>query len=506
MAWVPGFDNDVFLSYARVDNATPDGDPSRGWVAQFHRHLAVALSKRVGRLDVIDIWRDTREVAGNKLFDATIQGAITRSAVFVALTSPGYLHSEYCRQELEWFHRKAGLEPQGLAAGDDYRICNLLLSNVPRAKWPQEFGRTAGFPFHDADDVESGEGEPSAVGGERFARQVRAAAQAVFATLQRMAEAAAPPAPPDADASRRVTVFLADTSDSLRSIRKRALVELAQCADVEVIAGVPPPFESGDHDARVREVVAAADLSVHLLDALPGRDVVGCETVGYPQRQAELALEQRTAQLVWVPKDLAVEEVESESYRAFLDRLENGPREDRHYEFHRDLPSAVPQQLLAVIDALRAKRLSTPPEETAQAVLLDTHFKDQLHALELSRYLIAQNLQPYINPQEDDPGRNLTVFTERLKQAGILILFCGAVADEWLRARLGVVLKIAIAEDCPLRACGVYLAPPRAPDRAPTLRLPLLPIEWMDHTAGFNPAAVDHLIARARQAGGFLES
>jgi hypothetical protein len=75
MAWVPGLDTDVFLSYARVDNATTGGDPSRGWVALFHRHLAVALSKRAGRLDVIDIWRDTREVAGNKLFDATIQDA-----------------------------------------------------------------------------------------------------------------------------------------------------------------------------------------------------------------------------------------------------------------------------------------------------------------------------------------------------------------------------------------------------------------------------------------------
>jgi hypothetical protein len=63
----------------------------------------------------------------------------------VALTSPGYLHSEYRRQELEWFHRKTGLEPQGLAVGDDYRICNLLLSRAA---------------------CESGEGEPSAVGGE----------------------------------------------------------------------------------------------------------------------------------------------------------------------------------------------------------------------------------------------------------------------------------------------------------------------------------------------------
>jgi hypothetical protein len=144
------------------------------------------------------------------------------------------------------------------------------------------------------------------------------------------------------------------------------------------------------------------------------------------------------------------------------------------------------------------------PDSASLTALLDTHFKDQLHALDLSRYLIQRGVQPYINPQEDDPGQNLEVFTERLKQATILILFCGAVADEWLRARLGVALKIAIAEACPLRACAAYLAPPRSADTAPPLRLPLVPLEWMDHTRGFNHAAVDHLLDHARASGGLV--
>ena len=175
------------------------------------------------------------------------------------------------------------------------------------------------------------------------------------------------------------------------------------------------------------------------------------------------------------------------------------------HDFERELPSAVPQQIMAKIEELKSKQADIP-QPAPSAALLDTHFKDQLHALELSEYLIKHNVQPYINPQEDDPRRNLEVFVQRLKQVGILIMFCGAVADEWLRARLGVALKIAIAEECPLQACGVYLAPPRSRETAPKLRLPLIPVEWMDHTKGFNPRAVDHLLAYARASGGLFAS
>jgi hypothetical protein len=42
-----------------------------------------------------------------------------------------------------------------------------------------------------------------------------------------------------------------------------------------------------------------------------------------------------------------------------------------------------------------------------------------------------------------------------------LIIVFGNVAEEWVRARLGEAVKIAITEDCPLKACGIYFAPPR---------------------------------------------
>src|SRR4051795_2780925 len=106
MAWAPGFEHDVFISYASVDDLTADPDPGRGWVSQFHRHLDIALSKKAGRLNAVKIWRDTREIRGNQLFDRTIEDSIHGSAVMVVLSSHGYLASYYCRKELDSFYRK----------------------------------------------------------------------------------------------------------------------------------------------------------------------------------------------------------------------------------------------------------------------------------------------------------------------------------------------------------------------------------------------------------------
>lgn len=498
MSWVPGFQFDVFISYARVDNSTADREPDRGWVAQFHRHLDVALSKKVGRLDTVKIWRDVREISGNQLFDRTIQDAVQKSALFVSLSSRGYLASDYCLNELQWFVRKAQQEAVGLALDDEYRVFNVLLNNIPPAERPAEYGRAQGFPFHDAIDA-GAEGEAIDPSNDRFRSQLRALTEALFRTLCRLKSRMAPGETPQADESKRVLIYVAEPSDNLRSIRKRIIKELVD-PDVRIVADVPPPFDAGPHDEAARAAIAGADLSVHLLDANPGREIVGQDGTYYPQRQVELALAHGKSPLILVPQGVTRESVEDPRYGDFLDQLENGPRGNASYHFQRELQSAMTRQILSRVDQLKAQRKSAG-ESSVGTTLLDTHIKDQLYAFEVGQYLLQHHVDTLINPQEDDPGKNLELFTERLKQVGVLIIFYGSASWDWVRERLSHALQIAVAHGCPLRACGVYVAPPRKPDLTRGFALPLVTLEWMDHTNGFNSAAVDHLLARARAGG-----
>ena len=61
MALIPGFEYDIFISYARLDNdANSEDDYS--WIEKFHDKLASYLDQRLGERNVIKLWYDRRAI------------------------------------------------------------------------------------------------------------------------------------------------------------------------------------------------------------------------------------------------------------------------------------------------------------------------------------------------------------------------------------------------------------------------------------------------------------
>ncbi|MGQ0593788.1 MAG: hypothetical protein ACT4QB_14435 [Gammaproteobacteria bacterium] len=58
MAYLPGFDNDVFISYTHKDNLGPGALPDAGWVTRFHLDLQQRLTEFLGVH--ARIWRDKK--------------------------------------------------------------------------------------------------------------------------------------------------------------------------------------------------------------------------------------------------------------------------------------------------------------------------------------------------------------------------------------------------------------------------------------------------------------
>jgi hypothetical protein len=88
MAFVHGFENDVFISYAHADNEVDAlGD---AWVHQFQQNLRIALKQRLGRGDEINIYFDARRLQGNHPLDEILD-SVRKSAVFLAVGSPSYV-------------------------------------------------------------------------------------------------------------------------------------------------------------------------------------------------------------------------------------------------------------------------------------------------------------------------------------------------------------------------------------------------------------------------------
>lgn len=451
MAFLPDFETDIFISYARVDNETATG--AEGWVAQFVKHLEIELSKLAGRIGVMKLWWDPT-LDDNQLFDVKIQKQINGSAIFLALTSNGYLKSNYCRKELRWF-REYAEQHHGLKVGDRLRVVNVMLNNILPKDWPDEFHGAIGSKFHDAERDED-IGQPPMPGEELFRKKLRKLSESIYRTLQAFPSATQSP-PPELDKpDDSFVVFLADVSDKLRNRRGSVANELRQ-KGVRVLDDIPPPFEADAHNDKAKTEIARADLAVHLLDDLGGRNIVGLQST-YLQRQVELGLQHAKSQLIWVPQSLnkeAIKEIEDATQRDLLAKLEDTNLERLRFRFIRESPSAIAREVLNHLEELKRQ------QQLAEAALIDTHPKDNQHASWLWTILKARENNALINPPVEDPISSLSELETRLREAARLIVVFGEVAEDWVRERLGHAIKFAFTEKRQLARCAVFFAPPR---------------------------------------------
>jgi len=494
VALTSGYRYDLFISYAHLDERTPQ--PGRkGWVSDFHDHLEVGLSKVLGHMCAADIWRDPR-LDGATLFDREIRERIEQAAVFLALTSPSYFNSDYCRQELACFTRAAAASKHGLVVGNRSRLVNIRLFNLPPAEWPAELAGRTGFPFFEAESDED-LGLPISAGESAFRRQLKRLTDSLRELLEDLGAGAAARDEPAGDARGPADydVYIADVADSLRRDAKRVTSELER-AKVKVHPRVPPPHEAREHAAAATAAMRRSRLSVHLLDDLRGRELPEREDATYPLEQLQLGQCEAPAQLIWIPKQLDVDAIADADLRGLLQKLEAGLREAGRYEFVRGTPQEIPGQVLARLAALRNQAAA---RVAGQAVLLDTHVKDELFALQAGQYLVQNGVRTFINPEEDDPRQNIDILTTRLQQTTSLIVFFGQVGFDWVRARLAEALKIIVTKDCPVRHCAVYLVPPDRDKEDLRLQFPLLQVDAIDNRRAFDPQILAPLVARIRE-------
>lgn len=484
MAYVPDFEYDVFISYAHVDNLDEDPAVTEGWVDRFHRALEVGLVKRLGRMGVLKVWRDTA-LGGNQLFDDAIRERLERSAVLVALCSPGYLASDYCRHERECFWR-AALAGRGTRAGERSRVANVLLYDIPHTEWPQELTGTSGFPFYETPRP-GGAAVTVTPGSDGYRAAMRALVHDVFALLEALRPPRTVPAADDG-----ADVFLAEVSDKLRVARTRLAADLER-AGLRVVTGIPPPHDASAHDDAVERAIGRARLSVHLFDELGGAPVAGRDDDTYPRRQWSLAGRAQARRLVWLPGELSDDAVEDPVHRAFVEGLPSAPRDEASFELVR-----IPRSDLASVVARTLERQRTgsaaPAQGAPPAVLLDTHLKDQALAFELGQRLLARSVLPYVNPEDDDPRRNAAILQQRLRQVQALIIFFGSVSEQWVRARLAEAINIVVADGCPVRFFGIYLGPPGDGKQGARFELPFIRLHVLDNRERFDPATLETVL------------
>lgn len=137
MAFVAGFQSDVFVTYAHVDDVPLPGAPA-GWVTTLIDTMKIYLAQRLGRADALAVWQDLG-LARNVPVTKTIVDAVRDSALLLVILSEGYLESPWCARERNGFLALAGSETR--------RLFVVERSPVGRENKPAEFKDLLGYPF-----------------------------------------------------------------------------------------------------------------------------------------------------------------------------------------------------------------------------------------------------------------------------------------------------------------------------------------------------------------------
>jgi hypothetical protein len=138
------------------------------------------------------------------------------------------------------------------------------------------------------------------------------------------------------------------------------------------------------------------------------------------------------------------------------------------------------QQIIDFVDQMKGRQMIKNIDDGKLSVLLDTHFSDQLYALDLSKMLLENNIQPFVNPQEDDPRKNINMLGDRISQVRKLIFLYGNVSKEWILERMSVALQLIITNNYPIEDFFIYMAPPQKDKSGIALNQRFLKINIID--------------------------
>jgi hypothetical protein len=393
MAFVSGFDHDVFISYAHVDNIpSPTNEP--GWVSNFVLALQSKLPPQLRRADGLDLWLDKRKIRGNDLYDEVIDKALRRSAVMVCVVTGGYLESTYCLQELDKFTEYSNPGMQ-VAGSNKSRIFKVLLEDIAESDQPPPLRGSDGYKFFSKDQLtydvtrfrQTLQTDPDQDYWKASDALARDLAEVLLEVKRR---------PEDFAKTAGPVIYLAAAGDNLTKQREQIKNMLDQRGMI-VLPETPLPARARQLKKVVQADLERAALSVHLLGAEPGPAVRG-DRRPLPQLQYELAVEagkaRRIPRLVWLDPDAPVDELKDQSYQSFLRTLVSEPDAVSPMEVSRE--RSIENLKDSILKKARASLPpSTTPEqfkaEESSLVYISHLLDDQDLAQEIKQILLEAN-------------------------------------------------------------------------------------------------------------------
>lgn len=433
------YDGDAFISYAHLDNIGL-AEGHKGWVASLQRALEIRVGQLLGK--PTEIWWDPK-LQGNDVFSETLINQLRRVAALVSVVSPRYVKSEWGRKELAAFV-KAAQETGGLAVGDKSRIFKVLKTPVPLEEHPPELQPLLGYEFFRTDPETGRVRELNEIFGPDAEREFWLRLDDLAHDVCSLLEILDPDVPPAPDAPASV-IYVAETTGDLREARDAIMRDLQQHGHT-VLPNRPLPLSAAEYEAAVREDLARARMSIHMIGRTYGL-VPEDGRRSILEVQADLAVERACAgpltRLVWLPPGL---EVRDDRQLEFVSRLRQEPRLVRDADLLEtpldDLKTLIAERLKRPAAASPAPAPADASRLAAQLYLLYDQ-RDAERVVPWQDYLFRCGFEVLHPLFEGDEAEVREYHEENLRICDAVVIVHGVAAESWLRRKLREVQKSA---------------------------------------------------------------
>ena len=438
---------DLFISYAHVDDAPVFGAK---WVSALVQDLRNLLAQKLGRQEAFSMWWDEMDLRGNHAVTPEIRATLQQSATLLLVLSPGYLASQWCRQEKDLFFEVLGGKPQNRVFVVEKQVLDEDQSR------PAELADIKGYRFWYPDEHNQArtlsirEPDPHATA---YIRLVEDLATDISRQLKARAAAAPPPAEPKA------TVFLAEVTDDLDPRREQVRRYLEQ-AQLRVLPAQRHLEGQAFRDA-LDQALGQSTLFIQLLGEYPGRRPPDIPQ-GYTRLQLERAQARKLPILQWHDPILKLDQVESQEQRELLEAV------SVYAEPLESFKQRIVQQALPPPPPPQAVRASAP------VVFINTERRDRTLA-ETIRDQVDARLMVTLPVSAGKASELRKDLDDKLRDCDALIVVYGEKTLAWVENQLLYCNKMAPRRDRPFLRLGMYDGPPEEKPTVST-RMPGLEI------------------------------
>lgn len=463
MALVPGYENDVFISYAHADNdPTIPGKP--GWVDFFEELLRKRVKVRLR--GEIQFFRDQQLRLYGKFSDQLAE-KLAGSAVFVCIPSPNYVESDWCLWELERFCKQAGTDRIFKAVKTYFDVPSLKPGTQALLKQVDHVLDLRFFVKNESSGlVEDLLPEVNPEHIPAFLQKVDVIAQNLVELLRKLREAPAVQAAASASSSMTsptaetpdsssIAVYLAETTKDLIEERNSIKSELLQF-NYRVLPEQPLPQDAEELAAVVRNFLQQAKLSIHLVGASYGLRPEG-EERSIPHIQYDLAAEvSRQTQLIWMPPELAPKD---KSQAEFIAQVKNDSPDYWQTKLE-DLKTAIQKKLQPATPS----GWEQDDEDDPVNVCLFCHEQDLNSVKPLYSHLtINETFKVKLPLKEAESFQNQK---QLLQSSDAVILYYGTADQDWFVNVWRLIQRhSSTGRDKPILAKAIYTGQPPTPEK-----------------------------------------